>query len=160
MSKAKIDLTPSAALCSVLSTQYSVLRLSILFPVLFLIVGCGREVGPRCYPVKGQVFYQDQPVAEAMVVFHPTAPPAENFPRPIAHTDATGRFELTTLRAGDGAPAGEYTITVELREQRQVGEELVRDGPNLLPPLFAKPQSTPLRHKVDSGANDLPAFKL
>jgi hypothetical protein len=110
--------------------------------------------------VQGKVVFQNQPLAEAMVVFHPLTAPAEKSPQPIGQTDAAGHFVLTTLKTGDGAPAGEYSITVELREPRQIGEEIVRDGPNLLPALYASPKETPLRHKVIPGQNDVPEIKL
>jgi len=118
------------------------------------------EAGPRCHPVQGKVVYQNQPLAEAMVVFHPLTAPAEKFPQPIGQTDAAGHFVLTTLKSGDGAPVGEYSITVELREPRQIGEEVVRDGRNLLPAMYASPKETPLRHKVISGQNDVQEIKL
>ncbi|MGI8979797.1 MAG: hypothetical protein ACR2FY_11285 [Pirellulaceae bacterium] len=152
---------------SVLSTQYCVrfhsfsptLCLSVSLSFLFL-AGCGGKTGPRCHPVEGRVLYQNQPLAEAMVVFHPLIPPSEKVPQPIGNTDAAGRFEMTTLKSGDGAPAGEYAITIELREPRQIGEEVVRDGPNLLPPKYASPRDTPLRYKVVPGKNEVPEIKL
>lgn len=95
-----------------------------------------------------------------MVVFHPLMAGTEKVPSPIAQTDSEGRFSLTTLRTGDGAPPGEYAITVELREPRQVGEELVRDGRNLLSPRYASEQETPLRYTVVAGTNEVPPLKL
>ena len=127
---------------------------------LSLLAGCGGETGPKCHPVKGKIVYQNQPLAEAMVVFHPLIPPTEKIPQPVATTDAEGRFVMTTLKSGDGAPLGEYAITIELREPRQIGEEVVRDGPNILPPKYASPAETPLRHKVIPGKNEVPEIKV
>ncbi len=127
---------------------------------LSLLPGCGGETGPKCHPVEGKIVYQNQPLAEAMVVFHPLTPPIEKTPQPVATTNAEGRFVMTTLRSGDGAPAGEYAITIELREPRLVGEEVVRDGPNLLPPKYASPAETPLRHKVVPGKNEVPDIRV
>lgn len=141
----------------VLSTQY---RVSLLLSVSLFLPGCGGVSGPVCHPVEGKIIYQNQPLAEAMVVFHPVTAPTEKSPQPIATTDGAGRFELTTFKAGDGAPLGEYAITVELREPRQIGEEVVRDGPNLLPLKYALPAETPLRHKVIPGKNEVPEIKL
>ena len=125
-----------------------------------LLSGCGGETGPRCHPVEGKVLYQNQPLAEGMVVFHPLANPSESYPQPIGTTDAAGRFVLTTFKSGDGAPAGEYAITIELREPRQIGEDVVREGPNLLPPKYASLKETPLRHKVVAGKNSVPEIKV
>jgi hypothetical protein len=110
--------------------------------------------------VKGQVLYKGKPVAEAMVVFHPLKGAAPDGPKPFAHTDADGRFELTTKVARDGAPAGEYAVTVQLRELVKVGEEAVRDGRNLLPAPYSKPSWSPLRVTVKEGANELEPFRL
>jgi len=146
----------------VLSTRHRALAPSLLLSVslsLFL-TGCGSETGPQCHPVAGQVLFQGQPLAEAMVVFHPLLPTTEKIPQPIATTDAAGRFVLTTLKSSDGVPAGEYAITIELREPRLIGEEIVRDGPNLLPVQYASPKDTPLRYKVTPGKNEVPEIRL
>jgi hypothetical protein len=98
-------------------------------------------------------------VANASLVLHP-ADAATYFQAPIAHSDVNGQFIVTTFRQGDGAPAGEYRVTVELRGLRQVGEEPVRDGPNELPPQYAAPASTPLRIQIQPGENDLGRLEL
>jgi hypothetical protein len=131
---------------------------TLLLP--WLLTGCGGVTARQCHPVQGKVIYQNQPLAEAMVVFHPLISPTERVPQPIGHTDIEGRFVITTLQSGDGAPAGEYAITIELREPRQIGEEVVRDGPNLLPPKYASPQDTPLRYKVIPGKNEVPEIQV
>ena len=127
--------------------------------VAAILAGCGGPSGPVCHPVRGQVRWNNQPLAEALVTFHPSlGGPATS--KPFAHTDSQGNFSLTSLRAGDGAPAGEYAITVELRELRQVGEEAVRDGRNLLPARFASPQESGLRHVVVEGENIIPPLEI
>ena len=124
-----------------------------------VLAGCGGESGPVCHPVRGQVRWNGQPLAEALVVFHPpVGGPAIS--KPFAQTDSQGKFSLTTLQSGDGAPAGEYAITVELRELRQVGEEAVRDGRNLLPARFASPQESGLHHVVVVGENVVPPLEI
>jgi hypothetical protein len=125
-----------------------------------MLSGCSSSNEPRCYPVQGQVLLNNQPIAEAMIVFHPQTPHGENIPKPIAQSDANGNFRLTTLTPGDGAPAGDYIITVVLREARQIGDELTRDGPNVLPPRYAKPETSDLRYTVVAGENTVPPLKL
>jgi hypothetical protein len=122
-------------------------------------IGC-TPAGPLCYPVRGQVSFEGKPVAEAMVVLHPLAGSVEGGQKPIATTDADGRFAMTTYRTGDGAPPGEYAITVELRATRMAGEELVRDGRNLLPARYAQPEKSGLRCSVLDGDVELPAIHL
>ena len=124
------------------------------------VLGCGSTGGIACAPVHGQVLMAGKPLVEAMVVFHPLDARAAGAPKPVAYSDAEGRFALTTLQTGDGAPPGRYVVTVELRAARQIGEEMVRDGRNLLPPQYADPQRTPLKYDVATGANELPAIQI
>jgi hypothetical protein len=123
-----------------------------------LLAGCSSSA--RRYPVEGQVLVGTQPVAEAMVLFHPQFKTPPGDPKPLGITDSEGKFQLTSLQANDGALPGNYLITVELRQERPSGEELVRDGPNLLPPRYARPDSTPVQFKVVSGQNVVPPLVI
>ena len=84
---------------------------------LVLFWGCAGE-GPLCYPVRGQVTLDGKPLAEAMVVLHPLTGSVVGGQKPIGFTDQDGRFVLTTYQSGDGAPPGEYAVTVEYRAMR------------------------------------------
>ena len=95
-----------------------------------------------------------------MVVFHPRGTQAGLTHKPQGYTGAEGGFALTTNQPGDGAPAGDYDVTVELRDKRRVGEEIVRDGRNLLPARYSKPGSSGLHCQIQEGRNELPPFKL
>src|SRR5215203_5645207 len=95
--------------------------LLLLTSMLFAMIGmsgCGASQ-LKAYPVHGKIVYRNQPLAEAMLVLHPIAPFPQPTPQPIAFANAQGEFAFTTFATGDGAPPGNYTITVELREQRQ-----------------------------------------
>jgi hypothetical protein len=127
--------------------------------LLAAIAGCGGQAGPECHPVRGQARWNGQPLAEAQVVFH-SQTATDSFPRPIGQTDADGNFRISTFQANDGAPVGEYLITVELRDLRQVGEETIRDGPNLLPERFARPPESGLHFTVVEGENVVPALEI
>lgn len=128
--------------------------------VLVSLLGCSNDTGPKCYPVSGIVLLDGKPLAEAEVVFHPPADLERKFPKPTAQSDVEGRFRLTTQQPFDGAPAGEYMLTVELREPRLAGEEMVRDGANLLPPRYASPTESGLRFTVTAGTNEVPTIEL
>lgn len=138
-------------------------RMAVLVGLLVAVVcsvGCGKAAGPKCSPVLGQVLFKGQPVPEALVVFHPVKATEENWPKPMATCDAEGRFALTTWSSRDGAPLGDYTVTVECRAPSVRGEEIVRDGPNQLPPRYATPTQSDLRVSVAPGENKLPPFQL
>jgi hypothetical protein len=84
---------------------------SLIGPLV--LAGCGSGQKPAI-PVKGQLFYKEsQPAAGAMVVFHPIpADPSPTAIKPTGEVRADGSFSLTTYKAEDGAPAGDYDVTV------------------------------------------------
>ena len=101
-----------------------------------------------------------KPLAEAIVVMHPVSGDVEGGQKPLATTDAGGRFSMTTFFSGDGAPPGDYAVTIELRAHRMLGEELVRDGPNLLPSRYARPDTSGFRCQVTDSEIELPTIAL
>lgn len=126
---------------------------------LFL-AGCGDDKGwPKCYPVSGQVMIDGKPAVRATVTFHPLAPqPDGKSFRASTFTDEKGTFRLTTFTAGDGAPAGDYTVTV-------VANFIYKDGddtsvPDLLGGKYSDPKVTPLKANVATSPNTLAAFQL
>ena len=123
------------------------------------VVSCSSGDRIQLHPVGGRVLYKGSPVARAMVVFHPLDGQTFEGLKPIAYTDDEGRFHLTTDSPGDGAPAGEYAVCVELREKTRTGVEKVK-GRNLLPARYSKPESSGLRCRVLDGPNELPPFIL
>jgi hypothetical protein len=132
----------------------------VRFLAVFLALACSAcgSGTDRLYPVSGQVSYRGQPVAEALVVFHPLD--GQPGPKPLAYTDAQGRFTLTTHQAADGARAGEYAVTVELRALTTRGEDQTRDGRHLLPVRYSQPFTSGLRHRVEPDDNIVPMWRL
>lgn len=131
-----------------------------LFLSMIVGAGCSNESGPACFPVRGRVLYDSKPLAEAMIVFHPLDGEIPDTPRPLAYTDKDGEFELTTMNPRDGAPAGDYAITVEWRDLRADGDEMVRDGPNLLPDRYGDPKRSGLQFTVVEGENEVAPLEL
>jgi hypothetical protein len=128
--------------------------LLVMAAALAVLTGCSRS--DARYAVHGRVLSGAKPIAEAMVVFHPQFETPPGQPKPLGITDAEGKFQLTTLQANDGALPGDYRITVELREEHPSGEEITRDGRNLLPARYAKPETTPFQTTVTRGSDVLP----
>ena len=151
-------------------SRRAALPLTASLMVTAAVCGCSSGDEMAFAAVHGQVLLRGQPLADAMVVFHPLEGDAavtavaskagQSLPKPMAHTDSEGRFILTTNRPGDGAPPGRYAVTVELRKVRLIGEEEVRDGPNLLPAKYSRPETTPLRYQVTDGLNDVPTLSI
>jgi hypothetical protein len=117
-------------------------------------VGCSRSDGPATYPVAGTVRVNGKPAASALVAFHPL----DGSVRPTGRVRDDGTFALTTREGADGAPTGEYRVTV-VWTRAVAGKKAVSDGDDvpvrsLLPSIYAKPEATPLKATVRPGANE------
>lgn len=107
------------------------------------------------YPTAGQILVNGQPAKGAQIVFHHVGDWGERSIVPQAWTDDEGRFSLSTYDTGDGAPAGEYRVTIFWPAYR-----LKQLGPDKLSGKFANPESSGLTAKVEKGKNEVPVFDL
>ena len=124
------------------------------------LVGCGSS-GPERTPVfktAGKITFNNQPLEGAFLVLHPKTPAADA-PRPTAHVKPDGTFEPTTFDTADGAPAGEYVVTIEWHKLVKSGGEWVQ-GPNLLPAKYSNPATSGIVVQVAESQNELPAIVL
>ena len=78
-------------------------------------------------------------------------PPEPVDPRPRAEVGADGWFDVNMYGNKDGAPAGEYIVTVIWE-----GE----GGFDKLKGQYSDPTKSKLRASVKEGRNELPPFKL
>jgi hypothetical protein len=126
------------------------------------LAGCSDE-GPKLpvFPVKGAVQFEGEPAAGAFVAFHPKSPakPGQEPLRSAAQVQPDGAFEVTTYTQGDGAPAGEYAVTVQWTKLIKQGKDAVA-GPNVIPPIYGSPDSTPLKVTIKEGPNQLEPFAI
>jgi len=125
-----------------------------------LLSGCGSEVSPRTpvVPVEGEVRVEGKLPHGALVVFHPVIKD-EKTPAPRALVDQDGKFKLSTYDAQDGAPVGEYQVTVTWRPLIKRDGDFV-PGPNQTPNRFTQVQTTPLRVRIAADSNRLEPFLL
>jgi hypothetical protein len=136
-------------------TTYHASIASILAGALLFASGCGDGKQP-VYPVEGKVLWKGKAPTGAQVVFHPAGSIDKDALRPAGQVDQDGKFVLTTFSANDGAPEGEYEVTVQW---------WVSPGPdmpavNKLPSAYGRPQSSKLRATVTAGSNQIQAFEL
>ncbi len=132
------------------------LALGLFACALPIATGCGNKPSPqRFYPVQGEVLCDGAPVAGAHVVFRTDeSMPPPNMPCwPGGVTDAEGRFQLSTIRPNDGAPAGAYKVVV-IWPGNSEGGGGEREGPDRLEGRYATPQTTPLAAEVKEGKNE------
>ena len=78
------------------------------------LFGCGDREGRRpVYPAQGRLTYQGRPTPFAQVTLHPLNPADKDAPHPAATVNEDGTFILTTYTVHDGAPEGEYGVSVQ-----------------------------------------------
>jgi hypothetical protein len=131
----------------------------VLAGLTLLACGCGNGREPA-YTVRGQVLdAQQKPAVGALVVFHPAETSAGDAVKPVGQVDETGAFSLTTYTKGDGAPAGEYVVTVTWPAPRKGPFE--PEGGDRLNGRYANPKSSTIRFKVQAQAlNEVPVIQL
>ncbi len=106
------------------------------------------------FPVLGKLRLDGKPVGGATVSFH--AYNAET--KKYAHvcdglTDEAGKFVVTTYAKFDGAPAGEYTVTIVKTGKGYSDGEM--PDKTQLPEKYATPETSAIKVAIKAGANDL-----
>jgi hypothetical protein len=125
-----------------------------------LLVGCSPSGPPRAatHPTKGSISFQGQPIGGAFLVLHPKAAKPD-VPTPRAHVQSDGTFAVSTYDSSDGAPAGEYVVTVQWQKLVKAGSDFL-PGPNLLPPKYSSPTTSGVIVTIAAGQNNLPPITL
>jgi len=97
--------------------QYTLLLLMagivLSFGAAFLFLWKERlaSAEPTLYAVEGKVLIDGEPAENLSVAFHPQGAKKNPF-CPVGRTNHKGIFHLMTRSDGDGAPAGEYSVTL------------------------------------------------
>ncbi len=128
----------------------------LLSVVMLMTVGCNEaeetDLVP-VHPVSGQVKFQGKPMAHAVITFVPASDSLViGSSRPHATADEDGRYELTTISPGDGAPIGDYKVTIYWPETWS--EDADPLPPDRLGNAYADADSTSLTAKVQTGVNE------
>jgi hypothetical protein len=131
-----------------------------LLMIVLPLVGCGQNGAERVpvHPVMGAIQFRGQPVGGAFVALHPRTP-TDGVPGPRATVAKDGSFAVSTYDGGDGAPEGEYVLTVQWYKPVKVGNDLV-GGPNVLPAKYASVRTSDVRITVAAGENRLKPIQL
>lgn len=100
------------------------------------LTGCGAGADrPALVPVSGTVTYNGTPVDGATVTFGTSDAAARS---PSGVTDSSGRFKLTTYDTNDGAPVGEYTVTIAKFEAAEGVSTDMGSSPEKMKEFMAK----------------------
>lgn len=140
-----------------------------LVVLMLVTLGCS-DVDPNLkpvFPVQGAVYFKGSPAEGAMVTFHPL--PLESGQYVAVRSRGTvtenGSFKLTTYNTDDGAPQGDYAVTIYWpakptgirNDAEDEGLELPRDKLGL---RFSNPANTSLRVEINAPSTELPPFKI
>jgi len=108
----------------------------------------------QTYAAAGSVLRAGKPVASAEVVLYSQSARTRRYSRVAdALTDGEGNFRLSTFRAFDGVPEGEYTATVTQHEPRF--DAVGRPTRNLLHDRYSQPHSSPLIVRIRKTGNHM-----
>lgn len=133
----------------------------VLLAFVLAAVGCGKSDAPRIktYPITGKVSFKGTPPVGAQVVLHPVSSSGPDDISSAGKVKDDGTFSITTYADGDGAPPGEYAATVvwfKVQEDEVGGGR----GPNVLPPEYADPKTTPVKVTVAQSPTEVPPIEI
>lgn len=138
-------------------------RTSVALFVFALVSGCTNAdpKGPAMGDVSGRVTYNDKPVANANIVFLPTA---RDTLAAAAITDEDGRYRLSTRGVNDGAIVGPFKVSIVARapydgpipegmSPAYAKETFQHQGKPLIPERYFSPSTSGLIADVKKGSN-------
>jgi len=122
-----------------------------------------REPGPplAVYQATGLITLAGKPIEGGLIQLHPYRTDFQMPVKPRGTLKKDGTFTLMTFNPNDGAPAGEYLVTVTWNREVQGADGEVAPGPNVLPEIYSKPDTSNLKVKIVAGEpNKLPSLAL
>lgn len=125
-----------------------------------LVTGCGETPSERVttFPIEGTITFKGQSIPGAFVTLHPKTP-LTDVPPPRANILADGSLKVSTFDGGDGAPEGEYILTIEWYKPVKNGSDIVA-GPNVIPKMYSSPRTSNLIIHVAAKENKLDPIQL
>lgn len=125
------------------------------------LVGCfkGKSPWEVTHPATGVVTFKGRPVVDAELTFFPEDQSYPDSVRPKAKSTEGGKFEVWTYVQGDGAPVGNYKVTV-IHNEVSVSKNTIVAKPNDLPEKLSKRQTTDIQVKIVAGKNEIPSIDI
>lgn len=137
----------------------ALLALAGVGPVILSGCGSAKQPWEITHPASGQVTFNGYPIKGAQVVLTPVDPKIPVTVRPTGETDESGKFVLGTQDKSDGAPEGDYKVTVTWTPLDNSTGSPVR-GSNLIPPQYSQLDQTQLQVKVAKGGSQFQTFEI
>lgn len=135
-------------------------RAGLLLVAVSALTGCSRESRPPVHPVRGSVTFQKKPATKAVVVLRPLAPGPLKDVFPHGEVGPDGTFQIGTFAEGDGAPAGEYAVTITWPETTKDRDGVEVTGGDRLNGRYSDPAKSKWKVTIKEGSNELEPFRL
>ena len=133
---------------------------AILFVLALSALSCSGPKRKQTYPAEGTLLINGHPAGGVTVFLYSTDPSETEPTRPFATTNPDGTFVLTTSAANDGAPAGEYIVTL-LYEPLDSPLARAKGKPPTFDKKYGDPKTSPLRATIEAKpGNVLQPIKL
>jgi hypothetical protein len=114
-------------------------------------------------PIQGKVLFKNQPLKGALVTFHPKGADDPKKERPTGLTREDGTFTVTTGQK-EGAPAGQYVITIICSEVPETASKGISTGgveaQDRLQGAYAMREKSTIQVEIKKGINELTPFEL
>ena len=135
-----------------------------------VILGCGEKPSFKTtvpvFPASGKILKQGKPLTGVILLFHSTD--VNQKIKSQATTDEDGKFVTTTFKTADGAPEGDYIITLLVPsnesdstwEDAATEKQFRKEGPVRFPSKYQNPTTSPLKVKVTKNHPDLGILKI
>lgn len=124
--------------------------------LLLFCAGCGETWQTATYPAHGAITINGQPPEGAVVELQSVDEGADvRNSRPWGVVSADGTYSLTTYSTNDGAPVGEYVVTV--RWPPTVDRPSLADRLNS---AFSTPDESQWQVTIVEGENELPPIAI
>lgn len=124
--------------------------------VCLTCLGCGGDWQAETHPAGGQISVNGEPPAGAVVELHATGEAVDvRNSRPWAIVQEDGSYTLSTYERNDGAPVGEYAVTV--RWPPDVSQPSLSDRLNN---AYVDPSRSQWKVTISEGDNELPPIEI
>jgi hypothetical protein len=130
---------------------------------LAMTPGCSSsKVTPpsKTVPVSGTVMLKGRPASGIRVKFHPQFDIGRTKFIPSGETDANGKFRLSTGALFNGAPQGEYLVTIEMPRIGDDPKDGLEAEIDQLKGAYADPAKSEWKITIIDGDNVLEPFQL
>lgn len=142
--------------------DFELIRISLFACLMCLIIGCEKKYPDEkpVYPITGVITVDGVPQEGLQIKLHDEAGVDSAKPTfPSGFSTGDGKIAISTYANGDGAPAGTYKVTIELRELDLIS--MAYSGPDKLNERYADAEKPGIQWTIsESVVNDMGTIEL